>query len=312
MFAQAAKRTNAHLRLLALRHSPQFLRPFHLPPSSSPLLHSFDPRTRRLLFPVLARASGTFALQTRGLQASALPKVFLKAFRVPAGGLAFVTAGFAYVNYKVQGHCSSNVGDYTDSLEVGNWSKDKLEKAEEWLTVTWDSTRSTVGDVSEGVFGVASQIRDGWNNTVEGLELPKFETPAWLENMMKPSESKHKNRSSSPPPPEPPKADPVAVGMAVAAGVYALDDEKERKLSQAKDDQIMLLTRKMIEIRSLLQKIGQNEDFKLPSIVVIGSQSSGKSSVLESIVGHEFLPKYSFLCVHTDILGAPIWSLDDL
>jgi len=32
---------------------------------------------------------------------------------------------------------------------------------------------------------------------------------------------------------------------------------------------------------------------KLPSIVVIGSQSSGKSSVLEAIVGHEFLPKYA-------------------
>jgi GTPase SAR1 family protein len=27
---------------------------------------------------------------------------------------------------------------------------------------------------------------------------------------------------------------------------------------------------------------------------VIGSQSSGKSSVLESIVGHEFLPKYIY------------------
>ena len=31
---------------------------------------------------------------------------------------------------------------------------------------------------------------------------------------------------------------------------------------------------------------------ELPQICVIGSQSSGKSSVLEAIVGHEFLPKY--------------------
>ena len=29
----------------------------------------------------------------------------------------------------------------------------------------------------------------------------------------------------------------------------------------------------------------------LPQICVLGSQSSGKSSVLEAIVGHEFLPK---------------------
>ncbi|CAG8577586.1 8482_t:CDS:2, partial [Cetraspora pellucida] len=39
---------------------------------------------------------------------------------------------------------------------------------------------------------------------------------------------------------------------------------------------------------------------KLPSIVVIGSQSSGKSSVLEAIVGHEFLPKpIELTLIHT-------------
>ncbi|PTB79848.1 hypothetical protein M440DRAFT_1468573 [Trichoderma longibrachiatum ATCC 18648] len=44
-------------------------------------------------------------------------------------------------------------------------------------------------------------------------------------------------------------------------------------------------------IRNILQKVGQSSSLTLPSIVVIGSQSSGKSSVLEAIVGHEFLPK---------------------
>ena len=146
--------------------------------------------------------------------------------------------------------------------------------------------------MSQGVTGVASQIKDGWHNTVDGFELPTFEKPAWLEELTKKSE-KSKDKSSSDPPPNPPRMEKVVAGVATAAaGVYALDEDQERKFVQAKDDQIMLLTRKMIEIRSLLQRIGQNEDFKLPSIVVIGSQSSGKSSVLESIVGHEFLPKY--------------------
>ena len=54
-----------------------------------------------------------------------------------------------------------------------------------------------------------------------------------------------------------------------------------------------MLTKKMIEIRSILQNVGQSDTLTLPSIVVIGSQSSGKSSVLEAIVGHEFLPKGS-------------------
>ena len=55
------------------------------------------------------------------------------------------------------------------------------------------------------------------------------------------------------------------------------------------------LTRKLIEIRSMLLSIDQSDALKLPSIVVIGSQSSGKSSVLEAIVGHEFLPKCASL-----------------
>ncbi|KAJ3040934.1 dynamin-like GTPase mgm1 [Rhizophlyctis rosea] len=57
------------------------------------------------------------------------------------------------------------------------------------------------------------------------------------------------------------------------------------------DEDLMLLTKKMIEIRNLLKTVNNNHTMTLPSIVVIGSQSSGKSSVLESIVGHEFLPK---------------------
>lgn len=56
-------------------------------------------------------------------------------------------------------------------------------------------------------------------------------------------------------------------------------------------NELMHLTKKLIEIRSMLLSIDQSDALKLPSIVVIGSQSSGKSSVLEAIVGHEFLPK---------------------
>lgn len=84
-----------------------------------------------------------------------------------------------------------------------------------------------------------------------------------------------------------------AAGAAAALG-YGRDDEDARPEHQAaKDDQMMILTKKMIEIRTILQKVGQTGALQLPSIVVIGSQSSGKSSVLEAIVGHEFLPKGS-------------------
>lgn len=51
------------------------------------------------------------------------------------------------------------------------------------------------------------------------------------------------------------------------------------------------LIRKLIEVRAILKLVDDRHTMHLPSIVVIGSQSSGKSSVLEAIVGREFLPK---------------------
>ncbi|KAJ3147242.1 dynamin-like GTPase mgm1 [Geranomyces michiganensis] len=57
------------------------------------------------------------------------------------------------------------------------------------------------------------------------------------------------------------------------------------------DEDLMVLTKKLIEVRNLLKTVDNNAKMTLPSIVVVGSQSSGKSSVLEAIVGHEFLPK---------------------
>jgi hypothetical protein len=104
----------------------------------------------------------------------------------------------------------------------------------------------------------------------------------------------------------------AAAAAATAAGVSMYlnededeeeeDSEEEKKKKNKKkkktdygisvqDEQLMMLTKKLIEIRSILMSIDHNETLRLPSIVVIGSQSSGKSSVLEAIVGHEFLPK---------------------
>lgn len=45
------------------------------------------------------------------------------------------------------------------------------------------------------------------------------------------------------------------------------------------------------KLQDVLGALGQNTNLDLPQIVVIGGQSSGKSSVLESIVGRSFLPR---------------------
>lgn len=89
--------------------------------------------------------------------------------------------------------------------------------------------------------------------------------------------------------PERDSAPLATVAATMAASLPVVVDAEEPSGDSTED--LMLLTRKLIEIRSILLSIGEEAGLTLPSIVVIGSQSSGKSSVLEAIVGREFLPK---------------------
>lgn len=49
--------------------------------------------------------------------------------------------------------------------------------------------------------------------------------------------------------------------------------------------------RKFINIIDELRDLGVQEYINLPRIAVIGTQSAGKSSLLESVVGLDFLPR---------------------
>jgi GTP-binding protein EngB required for normal cell division len=139
--------------------------------------------------------------------------------------------------------------------------------------------------------GVYGSVAEG----LDKLEVP--EMPEWMQNIMKFGDKGGDGGAGGGPGGDGKKSDKkpfIAAGAAtVAAFGYGPDDDARSAAQAAKDDQMMILTKKMIEIRNILQKVGQTQALQLPSIVVIGSQSSGKSSVLEAIVGHEFLPKGS-------------------
>ena len=51
--------------------------------------------------------------------------------------------------------------------------------------------------------------------------------------------------------------------------------------------------KRLISLTDELEDIGLNAEIKLPKICTLGTQSSGKSSVMESIVGLDFLPRGS-------------------
>ena len=58
--------------------------------------------------------------------------------------------------------------------------------------------------------------------------------------------------------------------------------------------------RKLISVIDELKDVGVQQYIQLPRIAVVGTQSAGKSSLLESIVGVDFLPRgevFDFLSI---------------
>jgi GTP-binding protein EngB required for normal cell division len=169
---------------------------------------------------------------------------------------------------------------------AGNYISDVFSR-------TTEGAGKFAGGAYDGATDTLDRLKRGWQSTTETVEMP-----AWLKSIMEGKEGGSDGGGNhGPEGPESPKqsgAGTAAAGAAtVAAFGYDSKSEEDPREGEkiARDDQMMMLTKKMIQIRSLLQTVGQSEALTLPSIVVIGSQSSGKSSVLEAIVGHEFLPK---------------------
>ncbi|EKD19962.1 uncharacterized protein L3040_002359 [Drepanopeziza brunnea f. sp. 'multigermtubi'] len=255
-------------------------RQFHHHPASSAggLLktHSAVRAARRQTWPAGNTAFSNAVIVRNASFVRILPKLLLKFARIPALFGGATIAGLAYVQYQAQ--------------QAGNYALD-----------VFNTTKETVTGAAEGLFGgakgIADQTRQGWQNTKEQVELPE-----WLQKVLRIHEEigegpggegekggpggESPNRS---------KLGATAGGGTAAAYGYDQANEEDPRTGQetARDDQMMVLTKKMIEIRRILQTVGQSDTLNLPSIVVIGSQSSGKSSVLEAIVGHEFLPKGS-------------------
>jgi GTP-binding protein EngB required for normal cell division len=163
---------------------------------------------------------------------------------------------------------------------------------------------NSVQDTATDVFDSASDALKSVSARVSEVELPTFpkvETPQFLKSFIASLEGSStgedeggggSSKRNRPPNGE----DGAAIAALVAATMSSPSDSQansnsEDANSDSRQNGLMHLTKKLIEIRSMLLSIDQSDALKLPSIVVIGSQSSGKSSVLEAIVGHEFLPK---------------------
>ncbi|PPQ90994.1 hypothetical protein CVT25_013919 [Psilocybe cyanescens] len=209
-------------------------------------------------------------MHVRAISYSSIPRFVARAFRVPIAGATIGAGSFGYANYKFE---------------------EMRTKTNAWITSAQDTVSDAFGTASDGINAVTSRFAD-----LKLPELPSVETPQFLKDLFSAKQQNEedpnydkgpKNSNNSP-------NDAAAIAALVAATMSSPSDSKDKPDALAVDARqngLMHLTRKLIEIRSMLLSIDQSDALKLPSIAVIGSQSSGKSSVLEAIVGHEFLPK---------------------
>lgn len=237
-------------------------------------------------------SSSSSTLARRNLSYSYIPKLVLRAStRLPVVLVGGTAAGGAYVVAKVEAARTSvygtlddlrtQAGEIADSLGRGLGSAGRslgetVDQAKDFSSGVWSSLRTFVS----GLVPEAADHDNGSDSGGDGKETPRGPLPDRI-------------------------AEAAATAAASASTLPIVldgsdnDDDDDGGPTNNPNNDLMLLTKKLIEIRSILLSIDQSEGLQLPAIVVTGSQSSGKSSVLEAIVGREFLPKWIWTTVCT-------------
>ncbi|ORZ33612.1 hypothetical protein BCR44DRAFT_55981 [Catenaria anguillulae PL171] len=320
--ASAARRAAVPLAAAATRlplaiTRPQQLRHSHLLARPTPTL---TPVNRQQVVPLppprLLSPSAHQHLRSISFWARIGP---LRRLPVLLGGGA--ASAYGYVQYKVAGTqymllsaptfangsgSSSSDAHATAAGEALAWAILALAASTTaWVDQHVDLAKSTFFDVLDTVSANLTPLQDNLRTRLDLIQGQLNQGMATAREAMNSARSSTNSSSgssssSSSGGPDAPNAS--------ATGANPSDDDDDSEDARARraalpvkptsgnggvgdDDDFMDLTRKLIEVRNILKAVKISGNLVLPSIVVIGSQSSGKSSVLEAIVGREFLPK---------------------
>ncbi|KAG9056063.1 dynamin-like GTPase mgm1 [Serendipita sp. 407] len=278
--------------------------------TSTPNVTLLTPLRARLRAPNSPRAWRS--VHVRALSYSALPRFVARAFRVPIAGVGVGAGAFGYANYKLD-ELKRQTNTFLSDIQ--DTAADFYDSASETVSPYLASAGSALGGFRksakgtiDSASGTISNAYDSVASSIQGMEAPewiagigdKFKALGGSSSSSSGGDSGGEdgsNESQKPPQDGKTAASAAALGAAAARSKAGQDNEEdedpERKseLDTAPPTDLLSLTKKLIAIRSILRSIDQSDTLNLPSIVVIGSQSSGKSSVLEAIVGKEFLPK---------------------
>ncbi|KAG8702276.1 dynamin-like GTPase mgm1, partial [Ceratobasidium sp. 395] len=254
-------------------------------PSSS-LSTLSAPLRPRLRVPSEQVADSMRQMHARAISYTALPRFVARAFRVPIAGATVGAGALGYANYRFEEFRKTSTA----------WIADAQDKASELFGSTSETASKLFGSASEGasgLLGTASEGVDALKARLAATELPTLEAPQFMKDLIaslgESGGDQGNNQGSRPGGNGDDKASAAALAAAVAITSSSPSDSDTKKRNTS-GGALMNLTRNLIEVRTILQTIDMGDDLTVPSIVVIGSQSSGKSSVLEAIVGHEFLP----------------------
>ncbi|EAZ63527.2 mitochondrial dynamin-like GTPase [Scheffersomyces stipitis CBS 6054] len=194
-------------------------------------------------------------------------KILAKTTRIPAYVGGTLAAGGSYVAYKVE--------------QASTYTQDQLSSIKDFTQGVFD----TAGDFFKGMGGKSSESggSSGGSGSPGGSNDTTTAVGATAAALGLTSEDENESEDD--------ENDDLAQDEDEETLYNDYDDDDDLENDETSNE-MLNLTRQMIEIRNLLASI-DHDGLRLPSIVVIGSQSSGKSSVLEAIVGQEFLPKGS-------------------
>ncbi|KAJ2232659.1 mitochondrial dynamin GTPase Msp1 [Coemansia sp. RSA 1286] len=215
-----------------------------------------------------------------------IAQVVRASMRLPLMLLTSAIAALAYIEYKLT------------QLNAPGWVTGSLENMRGWLEGMrgsgWFKSSASDSKIDDSATDKALGSFDSWGSGSEnspGSADPTSHGSGGGQQQPPPPKgdyytSPEVDSTEDDPEPAPPKTTRKTSGSPAAGDENAL----------------MELTKKLLEIQTILKTVSQDSGdgadsekhtnaLRLPSIVVVGSQSSGKSSVLEAIVGQEFLPK---------------------
>ncbi|CED84095.1 dynamin gtpase [Phaffia rhodozyma] len=285
------------------------LRALRRPPPRLSSVAQPQPRVRSIFVPLqrltISTSSGNASklqhslrpLSVRALSFGSFGRILGRSIRLPLTGAAIGGGAMSAAAYQVE-----NL-----RTQATSWLDFATSTISDTTSTLFDSASNAASEISSALSSGVDSARQG----IDGLtsELSGLEPPDWFQSGLAwfkegrigtdepaPQTASTEDSSNNETEGDEEGGDPSPAPPAILSALAALtssssDEDHPSARSTLEDSTLLLLTKKLIEIRQVLLSIDQSDALKLPSIVVIGSQSSGKSSVLEAIVGHEFLPK---------------------